>query len=228
MTESRTKQAARKQRDANREHGIALSMHPDKAFINRREAERLDREAAELLTLSALPEISIGEVVPDGGGPKAAMIRNTLESPAQTALDASSARTDLLLQEAGDCTALAIDAAASIGASNSLEKMLAHQLARVHQAGFEIMAKADKLLQRVGNPAYTPSAQAFASVEGCRLFNAGNRMFQTYQHGLMTLQRMRTGGTQTVTVQHVHISDGGQALIGNLGGAPGTGGRNGG
>lgn len=44
----------------------------------------------------------------------------------------------------------------------------------------------------------------------------------TYQQGLLTLQRLRTGGNRTVTVQHVHVGEGAQAVIGNVqgGGSP--------
>jgi tetratricopeptide (TPR) repeat protein len=38
-------------------------------------------------------------------------------------------------------------------------------------------------------------------------------MMQIYQEGLLTLQKLRTGGKQTVVVQHVQVSDGGQAVI---------------
>ena len=34
-----------------------------------------------------------------------------------------------------------------------------------------------------------------------------------YQEGLLTLQKLRTGGKQTVVVQHVQVSEGGQAVI---------------
>ena len=34
--------------------------------------------------------------------------------------------------------------------------------------------------------------------------------------GLLTLQRLRTGGNQTVTVQHVNVESGAQAVIGNV------------
>ncbi len=37
-----------------------------------------------------------------------------------------------------------------------------------------------------------------------------------YQQGLLTLQKLRTGGKQTVVVQHVQhlqVSDGGEAVV---------------
>jgi hypothetical protein len=50
-------------------------------------------------------------------------------------------------------------------------------------------------------------------VEIARLSNAAARMMQVYQEGLLTLQKIRTGGKQTVVVQHVQVSEGGQAVL---------------
>jgi hypothetical protein len=42
-------------------------------------------------------------------------------------------------------------------------------------------------------------------------------MSATYQQGLLTLQRKRTGGNQQVTVKHIHqqvnVTQGGQAVV---------------
>ena len=37
-----------------------------------------------------------------------------------------------------------------------------------------------------------------------------------FQSGMLTLQKLRTGGNQTVTVQHVNVEAGAQAVIGNV------------
>jgi hypothetical protein len=66
-------------------------------------------------------------------------------------------------------------------------------------------------------------------VELARLTNASARMMQAYQEGLLALHKVRSGGKQTVVVQHVHVSDGGQAIVaaelkrGPQPGATGTG-----
>ena len=49
-----------------------------------------------------------------------------------------------------------------------------------------------------------------------RLVNAMARLMGTYQDGLLTLQKLRSGGNQTVTVQHVNVAAGAQAVIGNV------------
>ena len=38
-------------------------------------------------------------------------------------------------------------------------------------------------------------------------------MMTAFQQGLLTLQRLRTGGQQVVTVQHVQVNEGGQAVV---------------
>jgi len=42
--------------------------------------------------------------------------------------------------------------------------------------------------------------------------NVAARLMEAYQRAALTLLRMRTGGRQVVTVQHVNIS-GGQAIV---------------
>ena len=43
--------------------------------------------------------------------------------------------------------------------------------------------------------------------------NASAKMMDAFQKGTLALHKLRTGGTQTVTVQHVNVSDGGQAVV---------------
>jgi hypothetical protein len=38
-------------------------------------------------------------------------------------------------------------------------------------------------------------------------------MMDAFQKGTLALHKLRTGGTQTVTVQHVNVSDGGRAVV---------------
>ena len=151
---------------------------------------------------------------------KALGLRDTLRTPDMPAIDASIARTDLLLTEHLDVAALAVDAAESAGAANSLEKMLTHQLALAHSAAFKFMDKAVGYLEQIGR-----GRDGTAPVEAARLTNAAVRLMTTYQQGMLTLQRLRTGGTQVVQVQHLTVAEGAQAIVGNVtGGVPTPGG----
>jgi hypothetical protein len=51
------------------------------------------------------------------------------------------------------------------------------------------------------------------NIQATRLANAIGRLMSTYQQGLLTVQRLRSGGKQTVVVQHVHVNEGGQAVV---------------
>jgi hypothetical protein len=200
----------------------------EQAMIHRREAytERLcksppvlaplfDRLADELLVLPGPPDVGAGGEVIREQAPvqtfKRRNIRDTLQQgPSQIAEEASIRRTDLLMQPSFDCVALAVDTAESIGAANGLEKILAHQLAVAHEASLRLMDRA--LSYEAGGR----SMREGDSIEACRLANSAARLMSCFQDGIAALQRLRTGGTQTVTVQHVNVASGGQAVVGNV------------
>jgi len=46
-----------------------------------------------------------------------------------------------------------------------------------------------------------------------RITNTAVRLMNTYQKLFQTLHKLRTGGRQVVTVQHVNVEDGGQAVV---------------
>lgn len=212
MGKSLTEIALLKQQEAHRER-LACERYRNPALNFR--AERLESEAAELLKLDHAPVIGVGgEVVEPqvtGLPCNQAIAVNTLQEGAtRSAEDASLRRMDLLLQPSFNAVALAVDAAESIKAENSLEKMLAHQMAVAHEAGMRLMDRA------LGYEAGGRTMRQGDSVEACRLANSAARLMSVYQDGLLTLQRLRTGGKQLVTVQHVTVGPGGQAVIGNV------------
>jgi len=202
---SRTKRALKEQRSALQERQIAdgcvRNGDPYGGHLHRLMASENAANAETLMTVDVPPHVEHGEVVPEGVDDHTWIIRDTLKTPDAAAIDASVTRTDLLLMASADLAGLGIDAAATVGAQNSLEKMLAHQMALAHAAAFRLMDKA--LSHR-------------DTVEQARLTNAATRLMTTFQQGMLTLQKIRTGGSQTVTVQHVHVGEGGQAVIGNV------------
>jgi hypothetical protein len=46
--------------------------------------------------------------------------------------------------------------------------------------------------------------------------SAAARLMRAYATQVETLRRLRNGGSQIVRVEHVHVNDGGEALIGNV------------
>jgi len=79
--------------------------------------------------------------------------------------------------------------------------LLAHQLVAVFKQAMELMAWARG----------QPDAAARA-----RCVNAAARCMTVYQQGLLTLQKLRKGGHQRISVQYVNVSEGSQAVIGNV------------
>jgi hypothetical protein len=122
---------------------------------------------------------------------------DTLENPNMISVDASEQR--MILAAGASVLQAAVDASESAQAGNSLGKMLCHQMAAAHHAVMRLVA-------RVGDG-------GLPIVEGARLSNAAARMMQVYQEAFLTLQKIRTGGKQTVVVQHVQVAEGGQAVI---------------
>jgi hypothetical protein len=155
------------------------------------------------------------------------------ERPGMITARASHLR--LSLADQAESLVAAVDAAETIQARNSLEKMLAHQLAALHRLGMRFVAQADSLLEKIrtwtptsrfDGGEFTNRTEQLASIEAARLANSAARMFAAYQDGMLALDRMRRGGRQTVKVihQHVALGPGAQAVVaGNV--KTGGGGR---
>lgn len=94
-----------------------------------------------------------------------------------------------------------------IGPKDAFERMLAVQMAITHLA-----------MVRTG--------RRFANADDLHRYEAHERAFnklaRTYTTQMEALRKHRTGGKQTVTVQHVNVEGGAQAIVGNVqtGGGP--------
>jgi hypothetical protein len=143
-----------------------------------------------------------GELVP-----RESKLRDTVTNPDYVTVDAS--RDRLELASLAGVLELALDASDSIDAKNSLEKMMVHQMAVLHRSIMKLTARMDDIALQF------PHHEGFQqrNVEICRLAATVARLTASYQSGLLALQRVRAGGRQVVTVQHVHVSDGGQAVV---------------
>jgi hypothetical protein len=84
---------------------------------------------------------------------------------------------------------------------DQIEAMLAAQMAAVHMATMTFAWR----LAGVANIQQQDSAE-----------RAFNKLARTFASQMETLKRYRTGGEQKVTVQHVTVSEGGQAIVGNV------------
>jgi hypothetical protein len=79
--------------------------------------------------------------------------------------------------------------------------MLAAQMAAVHMAA---LASARRLALADSLPQQDAAERAV------------NKLSRTYATQMEALKRYRSGGEQNVTVQHVSVSEGGQAIVGNV------------
>ncbi len=91
---------------------------------------------------------------------------------------------------------------------DEVEAMLASQMAAVHMATMTFA-------RRLGNVETIPQQD---SAE-----RAFNKLARTFAAQMEALRKYRTGGEQNVTVKHVTVNEGGQAIVGNVERRPGGG-----
>lgn len=114
-------------------------------------------------------------------------------------------------QEDRDKQSKAILAAlAGIGPKDELEGMMAAQLVAAHNAAMECYRRA-----MIGEQTFEGRRENLAQA---------SKLSRTYAALLEALNRHRGKGQQKVTVEHVHVHAGGQAVVGVVG-PPGGGGK---
>jgi hypothetical protein len=182
----------------------------------REDAEALEDEAEEALTPDEpLTTGRGGELVPpDETGP--------VRSPPNL-LHAEASRERLTL--IGSRAALALDLAESIGAESSAEKMLAHQMAQAYELVMRLARQAIRFANKAECfDSMDAHAQAgAANIEASRCAHAAAKLMASFQGGMLTLDTLRNGRKQMVTVQHVNVQNGGQALVAGAMTPPGRG-----
>ena len=105
-------------------------------------------------------------------------------------------------EEIGRQRHAAVDVLIGINPADELEGMLAAQLIACHNASMECYRRA-----MIGQQTF----------EGRREnLNQANKLSRTYGSLLKSLNRHRGKGQQRVTVEHVHVHEGGQAIVGNV------------
>src|SRR5215204_3258199 len=149
---------------------------------------------------SGQEDFSLAEMDPDA----AAAIKAIVTSPSLTAADVPEVRIELA-NDAG-VAEIAVETAHSIGARNSVERMLAHQMALAHRSAFLLGRQLEAALPKA-------SSDDAANLRATRLATAMSRVMGAYQQGTTALQRLRSGGTQKIIVQHVTVEGGGQAVV---------------
>jgi len=96
----------------------------------------------------------------------------------------------------------AVAALAGIGPKDEIEGMIAAQLVACHTPRWSVTG--------------VPCIPSRRSRAGGRGLNQANKLSRTYATLLEALNRHRGKGQQKVTVEHVHVHEGGQAIVGNV------------
>jgi hypothetical protein len=177
--------------------------------------------------LAELKEIGAGGELPPYDGPfcdlgtpmekdslPARELRNTVKDPSFVTIDANRHRLELASRTGA--LEMGLDLADTVQAENSLEKMLCHQLAATHRATMQIFVRLNRNLEHLESFGVTSSNIGYFQVlatETCRLAGTVARLQGSLQGGALALQKLRTKGRQTVTVQHVNVSEGGRAVV---------------
>ena len=84
---------------------------------------------------------------------------------------------------------------------NEIEAMLAGQMAVTHALSLELLGRARR-------------AEELPQFESAA--NYATKMLRTFAVQAETLAKLRRGGEQKVTVEHVHVHSGGQAIVGTV------------
>jgi hypothetical protein len=136
-------------------------------------------------------------------------IRETLKSGADFInLDASIERMKFVSDL--NCLDMAVDAAQSINAKNSIEKMLMHQAAVCHSVSMDLIRRAQERSYKIHK--YLDGEKKDTEIQ-VKLINAACRLMDTYDRKFRTFQKSRNGGRQVIIVQHVQVADKAQAIV---------------
>lgn len=88
-----------------------------------------------------------------------------------------------------------------IGVQNPIESMLISQMATVHNHAMKLMAKATEIS---------------SVTSGETVVNMANRLMRTFAAQVEAFEKLKRGGKQVIKVDHVHVHEGGQAIVGNI------------
>lgn len=95
----------------------------------------------------------------------------------------------------------ALAAVDAVQPANETEAMLAVQMYATHEAAMEMLVRTKQATNHQALQNYSTIA---------------TKLLRTYTAQLETLAKIRRGGEQTVRVEHVHVHEGGQAIVGNV------------
>ena len=192
---NQTGKAIKLQRDAQRLRALAPEYDPVRCDFDLGLANEMEREAQALL----IPEHPLqaglgGEIIPPmkDGLPG---LESALQMPDLLNLEASVQRSSLI--ERAGVLELGIETAKDTRAQGSVQKMISHQMAAAHKRAMNLLAE----------------SQETKDVDvACKKARTAAKMMDAFSRAALTLQRLQTGASQVVQVQHVQVN--GPAVIG--------------
>ena len=193
----KVRKSLKMQREAQRKRLLAPQNDPIWREFDLRCAQDLERQSIELLRpQEALQTGAGGEIIPPVSMGLQGL-ETIIREPDLLNLGASSQRMDLV--EKAGVLELALETSHLCGTKGPVQKMLTHQLAAAHKRALELM---------------TESAQTKDADIACKKAKVAAKMMDAFSRAALTLQRLQTGASQVVTVQHVQIN--GPAVVGNF------------
>ena len=188
-------QALKMQREAQRRRTLAPEYDPIRRDFELGLADQMDREAQALLIPQQPLQTGLGgEIIPqledDMPG-----LELALKQPDLLNLDASVQRSSLI--ERAGVLELGIETAKDTRAEGSVQKMISHQMAAAHKRAMNLLAE---------------SQEAKDVDVACKKARTAAKMMDAFSRAALTLQRLQTGASQVVQVQHVQVN--GPAVIG--------------
>ena len=189
------RQALKMQRDAQRRRVLAPDYDPVRRDFDLGLADEMDREAQALLTPQEPLQTGLGgEIIPQAEQGLLGL-ESVLKEPDLLNLEASVQRSSLI--EHAGVLELGIETAKDTRAEGSVQKMISHQMAAAHKRAMNLLAE----------------SQETKDVDvACKKARTAAKMMDAFSRAALTLQRLQTGASQVVQVQHVQVN--GPAVIG--------------
>ena len=185
------------QRNAQRLRALAPHYDPVRHDFDLGLADEMEREAQALL----IPEQPLqaglgGEIIPpiEHG---LAGLETVLKEPDLLNLGASEQRAQLL--ERNGVLELGVEAAHDAQAQGAIQKMVTHQLAAGHKRAMELLEESAR------------SKDPDIAIKKAR---ASARLMDAFSRSALTLQRLQSGGGQTIQVQYMQVN----AMVGDASG----------
>ena len=187
--------ALKMKREAKRRRALAPEYDPIRRDFELGLADQMERDAQALLTPQEPLKTGLGgEIIPPT---KTGLtgVELALQKPDLLNLEASVQRSSLI--ERAGVLELGIETAKDARADGSVQKMISHQMAAAHKRAMNLLAE---------------SQEAKDVDVACKKARTAAKMMDAFSRAALTLQRLQTGASQVVQVQHVQVN--GPAVIG--------------